>query len=215
MTEQEWLGCDKPHPMLTYLRGRASNRKLRLYACASCRRVWPLLQDERSRKVVEVAEQYADGLTSYPELKGAQEQAREAWHALARVHRGAAWGTPGMWTMRAAAQAAAAAGREAWRAAWEVADEYQGGHPDTLRDIIGPLPFRAVSIDPSLLMWNGGTIRKLAQAIYDERAFDQLPILADALEESGFADQEVLGHLRGRGHHARGCWVIDLVLGKG
>ena len=56
MTEQEWLGCDKPHPMLTFLRGRVSNRKLRLYACASCRRVWPLLQDGRSRKAVEPTE---------------------------------------------------------------------------------------------------------------------------------------------------------------
>jgi hypothetical protein len=71
MTEQELLGCDKPHPMLIYLRGRVSNRKLRLYACACCRRVWGFLQDGRSRRAVDVAEQYADGLTSYRELKSA------------------------------------------------------------------------------------------------------------------------------------------------
>ena len=215
MTEQEWLGCDKPHPMLTFLRGRVSNRKLRLYACASCRRVWPLLQDGRSRKAVELAEQYADGLTSYPNLKDAQEKARQVWHALARVHRGAAWGTPGMWAMRAAEQAAAAAGREAWRAAWDVADEYQGGHPDTLRDIVGPLPFREVSLHPSLLTWVDGMIRKLAQAIYDQRAFDRMPILADTLEEAGCSDKEILGHCRSPNDHVRGCWLLDLLLNKG
>jgi len=55
--------------------------------------------------------------------------------------------------------------------------------------------------------WNGGTIPKLAQGIYDERAFDRLPVLADALEDTGCDDADILSHLRGPGPHVRGCWV--------
>jgi hypothetical protein len=66
----------------------------------------------------------------------------------------------------------------------------------------------------SLLAWNDGTVVKLVQAIYDERAFDRLPILADALEESGCSDAEILSHCRGAGPHVRGCWLVDLILGK-
>jgi hypothetical protein len=64
------------------------------------------------------------------------------------------------------------------------------------------------------LTWNDGIVIKLAQAIYEERAFDRLPILADALEEAGCSDTEILAHCRGPGPHVRGCWVVDLLLGK-
>jgi hypothetical protein len=74
----------------------------------------------------------------------------------------------------------------------------------------GPAP----AVDPSWLAWNGGTVRNLAQSIYDERAFDRLPVLADALEDAGCADADLLGHLRGPGPHARGCWAVDRILGK-
>ncbi len=83
-----------------------------------------------------------------------------------------------------------------------------------LRCIFGnpfhPLP----AIDPALQAWNGGTVVKLAQAIYDDRAFDRLPILADALEEAGCDNKAILDHYRGPGPHVRGCWVVDLILGK-
>jgi hypothetical protein len=213
MTEQEWLACDKPHPMLTYLRRRASKRKLRLYACGCCRRVWGLLRDERSRRAVEVAEQYADGLASYAKLKAGQGLARAVWQEFAGDHWDAPWGTPEMWALRAAAQAAAAAGREAWQAAWGVADEHQGGHPDTLRDVFGN-PFRPASLAPAWLAWEGGTVGKLAQAIYEGRAFERLHVMADALEEAGCDNAGLLGHLRAPGRHVRGCWAVDLLLGK-
>jgi hypothetical protein len=60
-----------------------------------------------------------------------------------------------------------------------------------------------------------GTVPKVAQAIYEERAFDRLPVLADALEDAGCADAGLLGHLRGSGPHVRGCCSVDLLLGKG
>jgi hypothetical protein len=83
-----------------------------------------------------------------------------------------------------------------------------------LRCIFGN-PFRpAPSLAPAVLAWNGGTVPKLAAAIYEERAFDRLPILADALEDAGCTDADILGHCRGGGEHVRDCWVVDLVLGK-
>jgi hypothetical protein len=75
-------------------------------------------------------------------------------------------------------------------------------------------PFGPVAINPAWLTWNDGTIPKLAQAIYDDRAFDRLPILSDALEESGCSDQDILNHCRQLTEHVRGCWALDLVLGK-
>jgi hypothetical protein len=84
-----------------------------------------------------------------------------------------------------------------------------------LRDIIGN-PFRPpMPLPHGALAWNEGTLRRIAQAIYDERAFDRLPVLADALEESGCTDTDILAHGRGGGEHVRGCWVVDLVLAKG
>ena len=75
-------------------------------------------------------------------------------------------------------------------------------------------PFRPVSIDQSWRTWNDGTIVKAAQSIYDECAFDGMPILADVLEGAGCANQDLLKHCRQPGEHVRGCWVVDLILGK-
>jgi hypothetical protein len=76
-------------------------------------------------------------------------------------------------------------------------------------------PFRPVAFDPAWLAWNDGAVAKRAQAIYDDRGFDRLPLLADALEDSGCTEAEILAHCRGPGPHVRGCWVVDLLLGKG
>src|SRR5205823_15121166 len=83
-----------------------------------------------------------------------------------------------------------------------------------LRDLFGNALRPAPAVDPSWLAWNGGAIPKLAKVIYDEGRFGDLPILADALEEAGCTSADVLGHLRGPGPHARGCWPLDLLLGK-
>ncbi len=83
-----------------------------------------------------------------------------------------------------------------------------------LRDIAGNLFRPQPVIDSSWLSWNDRIIPKLAQAIYDDRAFDRLPILADALEEAGCTNADILNHCRQPGEHVRGCWVVDLLLGK-
>jgi hypothetical protein len=84
-------------------------------------------------------------------------------------------------------------------------------HSALLREILGPLPFRPVTIDPR---WLTSTVIDLGQAICDERAFDRLPILADALMDAGCASEETIAHCRGPGLHVRGCWVVDKLLGK-
>jgi hypothetical protein len=85
---------------------------------------------------------------------------------------------------------------------------------ELLRDLFGnPFP-PAELIGQAWLAWNSGTVLRLAQAIYDQRAFDRLPVLADALEEAGCTDAAILDHCRGGGPHVRGCWVVDLLLGK-
>ena len=79
-----------------------------------------------------------------------------------------------------------------------------------LRDIFGN-PFRPVAFDPA---WRTSTAVALAEGMYDRRDFGAIPILADALQDAGCEDEQILSHCRGDGPHVRGCWVVDLVLGK-
>jgi hypothetical protein len=81
---------------------------------------------------------------------------------------------------------------------------------DLLREILGN-PFRPITLDPSCLT---PTVKQLAESIYQERAFDRLPVLADALEDAGCNQPDILSHLRGGGEHCRGCWAVDVVLGR-
>ena len=79
-----------------------------------------------------------------------------------------------------------------------------------IRDIFGN-PFRPVTIDPA---WLTSTVVSLARPIYAERAFDRLPMLADALEDAGCDNADILNHCRQPGEHVRGCWCVDSLLGK-
>jgi hypothetical protein len=105
---------------------------------------------------------------------------------------------------------------------WQFGPEWFG-RPDPLpvrsrcaqllRDLFGN-PFRPASMTPAWLTWNHGTVPAIARHIYEDRAFHDLPILADALEDAGCTDAAILGHCRGPGEHVRGCWVVDLLLGQ-
>ncbi len=83
-------------------------------------------------------------------------------------------------------------------------------HPELLREIFGN-PFRPVVADPR---WLTETAVGIARGIYDDRAFERLPILADALQDAGCENADLLTHGREPGTHVRGCWVVDSVLGK-
>jgi hypothetical protein len=84
---------------------------------------------------------------------------------------------------------------------------------DLLRDLFGNR-FRTMEVAPAWLVWNDGIIVHLARSILEDGRFEEIHILADALEEAGCSDQGILGHCRGPGPHVRGCWVVDIILGK-
>jgi hypothetical protein len=207
MTEAEWLACTDVRPMLKSLHGKASNRKLRLFACACCRAVWSLFKAQSERSVIEVAERFADGLVSGAELY-------QSWRNI-KSNSMVALTAAGV----ADSNAAYAASKTAKRAR-EVASvcglqgaATRNSQATLLRDIIGN-PYRALSLFPTVLTWNDRTIPKIAAGIYEERAFGRMPILHDALLDAGCDDEDILAHCRAEGPHVRGCWVIDLILGK-
>jgi hypothetical protein len=102
------------------------------------------------------------------------------------------------------------AARAAWATAQKAKTQEQAFQCGLLREISGS-PFRPLSIDPSRRTLK---VARLAQSIYDDRVFDRLPILADALEEAGCTNADILHHCRGPGPHVRGCWAVDLLLAK-
>ena len=214
MTEAEWLAGTEPEKMLAFIRAKASERKLRLFACACCRRIWRLLSDDRSRKAVKTAERFADGLASRQQLRAARAYAADA-DAFAQ---GGSYYAPAAHAACAHAAAARAIDevREAARCAAThpaTTNTEETAQAGLLRDLFDN-PFRHVTLNPAWLTWNGGTVVQLAQTIYEERAFDRLLILADALEKAGCDNTDVLAHCRSGGEHVRGCWVVDLLLGK-
>jgi hypothetical protein len=251
LTEAEWNVCNDPRVMLEFLRDNAkgSDRKLRLFGCACCRRIWHLLCDERSRRAVEIAELLADGLVTEAAAEAAGDAAAEVagediqgvaevvgWRAARAADHllpmpEDSWQLSEAWQYVATAlegqqlvdDGADAQMLDAWSEQSVESGRTMGWsaiEPDAivagvLRETIGPLPFHPVAICPEVLAWNDGTVRRLAGGIYEERAFDRMPILADALLDAGCADEELVQHCREQGRvHVRGCWVIDLLTGR-
>jgi hypothetical protein len=222
MTEGEWLACtgDDTGDMQECLQGRGSERKLRLFACACCRRIEHLLTEEPSRRAVEVAERFADARATEPDLHDAWRQAEAAAYemlflpeeALSEVSYNAAlaahWAAVDRLSERDAVELASHAAFYAQQTAGPP--EERRWQAKALCDILGdrePLP----QVEPG---WLTSDVVALARSIYDERAFDRLPILADALQDAGCENADVLDHCRGPGPHVRGCWVVDMLLGK-
>jgi hypothetical protein len=214
MTEYEWLACTDPKLMLQFLRSRsmASDRKLRLFAVACCHHLWELLTEPCFRNAVEVAERFADNQARKKELNEAKKVSgaafanskdREGRNAAAHRAFGCAWSTTRTPVLSAAMY-------PTWILTAEADRERQVA---LLGDLFGNL-FRPVTLDASWLMWNAGTVPAIAERIYKEGDWAALPVLADALEDAGCTSADILKHCRGPGPHVRGCWVVDLLLGK-
>jgi hypothetical protein len=229
ITEEEWLAAEEPALMLRFLQahGKASVRKLRLFAVECCRHVWHVFEDQRSRVAVEVAERYADGLANLEELAAAQAAViQRRFGYMSRPENllvGEAYLVPDRLAELAIAVAQEAVGLFAtylWYHPQEpdCRDAFLSGQKQApfeqaviVRDIFGN-PFQLpASFDPAL---RTPKVVRLAQEIYDTRSFDRLPVLADALAEAGCNDADLLGHLRGSGPHVCGCWALDVILSK-
>jgi hypothetical protein len=219
MTEAEWLAATDPILMLNSLSGTVSERKLRLFACSCCRRVWEALPGEGSREAVEIAERYADGREDDESLSRAQAIAASEINPEAFDKE-----NPAFWATSPSMSVDNCIQCSGWSVSFASPSNVPWDSPEVqtvqeqerimqagmLRCVFGN-PFRRAG---TLREFRTEAMIRLAEEIYREQAFDRLPILAEALQDAGCDDADLLGHLRGPGPHVRGCWALDLLLGK-
>jgi hypothetical protein len=208
---------------MDFLAGRASERKTRLLAVACCRRAWGrFVPASEIQSAIQIAEMYADSDVLRSSLANCRDhiqagryfEGRELW--LASAARAAC--ATGRVDAPSVSEAVANGSHTRPRGAEAEADRAseRAAHARLARDVFGN-PFRPVAVDPTRVT---PVAVSLGRAAYDERLLPsgeldrvRLCVLADALEEAG-AEEELLSHLRGPGPHVRGCWVVDLILGK-
>src|SRR5262245_22450995 len=213
MIETQWRTGTDPAPLLEALSGWPNERKLRLFACDCCRRLSHLMSG-LDHAVVNAIERCAEGLIPAAEIYTSAGFSQPVppytygWGpGVQRIIREAA--SPHAWSGARRARAFVVdavrkeEGSEGRIAEWKR-------QSDVIRCIVGN-PFRRVSF---LSQWRTDTVLVLARQMYESREFSAMPILADALQDAGCDDDEILNHCRADSPHARGCWVVDLVLGK-
>jgi len=225
--------------MLELVRGMASDRKLRLFAVACCRLIWDWIPHSASREAIEVAERFADGKASWQELlaarRGADPSRKEEQDTSIASAWACAWAAAQLSAWQTANDVARLAAMTPRPAAWfrisrlprpsqEIREESKSACQQmqraqlasqavVLRDLFHPFR-QSRPLPRAVLTWNDDSILHLAQSIYNERSFSQLSILADALLDAGCGDEDLIGHCRTHGPHFRGCWALDLILGK-
>jgi hypothetical protein len=240
VTEAQFLVSDDPDAMVACLRKgvHLTDRKAVLAGAACCRRVWPMLADGRLRAAVEAAEGYAGGPLEWalrPHMLVATEVSAGHYRAAPVefdrdyvAWRGAKYAAEAvLYTLQrgklgtALGMARKTAGDIAWLAgegngsAAQVSEA--AAQEGILREVFGN-PFRPATLDRAALT---PTVASLAQAAYENRSLPsghldpaRLAVLSDALEEAGCTDADLLSHLRSPGPHVRGCWALDLILGR-
>jgi hypothetical protein len=230
MTEAEWLTFTTLDDRFQVLPDRVvqNERKCRLFAVACSRRIWRYIPDEVSKQVVEALESLADGAItwdeweSYCEAYSGSEGACAANEAPDDPPSVEGWARSVIVTCMfdgwlrlvrdtAAYCRATVEADPPKRTARKRKQEEDRAHCDLLRDIFGN-PFRAVTFAPE---WRTGTAVALARQMYESRDFGAMPILADAFQDAGCDHEDILMHCRDqKATHVRGCWVVDLLLGK-
>jgi hypothetical protein len=237
VTDKWWDACADPRGLLAvalhvgscpWLYGRTDRlggRKPLLVACAAarlCTRSW----GGKAGPILDVLERYVDGAADAADLVVAVRDAaleRDAYPFYVLEHDTEQfWQRPALLAQTLVCHALGHLRRTRGEeqsvsqrdAAWEsISDRAKAEVAAVVRDVLGN-PLRPTTHDPSWLSWNNGTVPHIARVIYQERAFDQMPVLADALEEGGCVDAPLLAHCRAPGSHVRGCWVVDLILSK-
>jgi hypothetical protein len=228
MTEAEWLACAEPKPLLIMLTGMATDRKLRLLTAASCRRVLDQMPIE-TQSFVTLTERVADALVSETEYRTAWNDADSRWRLISNDPPNAFhYATksvvisipPHVYSVSYALSTTAIAvgmsvAKNASDKMYDSIVESESGRikveqAQLIREIFGN-PFRPIILEPS---WLTSTVHSLAQGIYEEKTFDRMPTLANALQDAGCDNEDILNHCRQPGEHCRGCWLVDLLLGK-
>lgn len=224
MTEAEWLSQrEVPGFLLKHVkvshratRTKHGRRQLRLVSCGCCRLIWPHLDDSR-KQAVGISERFADGSATEEELRAAREAVAprgsrgyspDSIDVQVDTTRAIAWAT----TIEKPFEATR------YAVNWPLPLAGHAGSPevatalicDMVRDIFGN-PFRPITFSPE---WRTDAAAALARQMYESHDFSLMPILADALQDAGCDNADILDHCRGSGPHVRGCWVVDLVLGK-
>jgi hypothetical protein len=240
VTEAEWLSSTDPWLMLTFVRdsGQASFRRCWLFTAACCARAEFILAPELARTTARISELLATGEAPPEERRAALEFTRrwketfiraQDWNVAASVRAFEDFlhsHPPALSGFLCAEWAIQLLSLPEWpypedgrhgeqpapqRQSPRTTAEHYRHAANIFRCIF---PRVATDIDPAWLTWNGGAATRIARSIYEDRAFDRMPLLADALEDAGCADTVLLGHLRGPGPHARGCSALDWLLEK-
>jgi hypothetical protein len=212
MTETDWTAGQDPDALLDAAKAmkRLPARKARLFAGGCFRLVWDMIQADDIRLAVEMSDARADKKISQQELEHHR-------YPMTRP-------SDNVWTWLAVAiQSLATPSLNPSYVAWQVRTSTENdiyrharrGIPcraqaELVREVVGN-PFHPVAFDRR---WRTEDTVGLARGIYEDRAFDRLPLLVDALMDAGCDNDDILAHCRSVGPHVRGCWVIDLVLGK-
>ena len=223
ITEAEWLGAKDLIGLDLYRSAWKQFRNWRLFGVACCRHAMTLTPDERLETVAAGAEQFADELITWEEVKkvrrtiaqvrkelgerfGPDEAKYDVLIALDRASRQKPIAALG--AAHDSGCAFAAVGRPDFDGGLRKAERYQIG---LARDVFGN-PFRPLTFSPS---WRTDTAVTLARTMYESREFSAMPILADALQDAGCDNDDILSHCRDpKQVHVRGCWVVDFVLEK-
>jgi hypothetical protein len=213
MTEAEWLTASDSLQMIRTFEPLASMRKMRLLAVASARTFWSRIPIGTLRAAIEVAELCVDEPAELPKL--GQNRLK-----VYRLSRGIGSEEEKDWYYDDDNRIAYSAIDAAMFSHGHKPNYDLGGPWSDLlfgmREALCPLmreilnPF-CQEVDSH---WCTSTVLSLATGIYDEKAFDRLPILADALQDAGCDSEDILNHCRQPGEHVRGCWALDVVLRK-
>jgi len=207
MTEAGWLVCDDPRVMLKSLRGRATDRQLRLFVVASCRRLIPFVENEKLREAVNTVERYADGQATYGEMgDAAKASERIGWFLGGRdkALADAAWVATamGLWYWLRPSHGLSVSSVICLLMTWS---KHPTKRPSYVRSSA------ALANRFLLTPMAHPEVVTLARSIYDEQRFRGMGKLAEMLEEAGCRDPAILAHCRQSGEHVRGCWVLDLL----
>jgi hypothetical protein len=214
MTETEWLKCGDPRTMLRFLSPRLSERVVRFFAMLACRAGPTLAAHEALEIALETTEKMIEGEASPGEVAEAASAIEWGRYEMCESLNNLAVAVdvaykPGSALLEAAELAVASL--SAVYPLIEIGGQEDEGYAAQCHLLRELIPFRPIARDPS---WLTSDVLLLARGIYDEKAFDRMPILADALQDAGCENVDVLSHCRDSGEHVRGCWVVDLLLGK-